>query len=64
MRNVMNERVKQECCLSPIQFKLYNKCYTKEAFEGFGDFKTGRHVICTVKYAYDLVLLCKEETAQ
>ena len=59
----MTERVRRECCLSLIQFKLYSKCHTKEAFEGFGDFKTGGHAICTVKYAYDLVLLCKEETA-
>jgi hypothetical protein len=32
----------------------------KEALEGFGDFKT-RHVIRTVKHAYGLVLLAKEE---
>jgi hypothetical protein len=35
---------------------------TKEALEGFGDFKIGGQVICTVKYADDLVLLAKEET--
>jgi hypothetical protein len=36
--------------------------YTKEALEGFGDFKIGGQVIRTVKYADDLVLLAKEET--
>jgi len=56
MRNMMTERVRQECCLSPIQFKLYSKCHTKEAFEGFGDFKTGGQVIRTMKYADDLAL--------
>jgi hypothetical protein len=70
MRNVKTERVRQECYLSLIQLRVsvivtvYSKCCTKEAFEGFGDFKTGGHLICTVKYANDLVLLCKEETAQ
>jgi hypothetical protein len=34
---------------------------TKEAVEGFGDFKIGEQVIRTVKYADDLVLLAKEE---
>jgi hypothetical protein len=63
-RNVKTARVRQECCLSPIKFKLYSKCCTKEAFEVFGDFKTGGKVICTVKYADDLVVLCKTETAQ
>jgi len=46
--------------------ELYNlkhnvKCLTKEALEGFGDFKLGRQIIHTVKYADDLVLLAKEE---
>jgi len=49
------------CCLSPILFNLHNKCLTKEAVEGFGDFKLGRHIIHTVKYADDLVLLANEE---
>jgi hypothetical protein len=34
---------------------------TKEALEGFGDFKIGGQVIRNVKYADDLVLLAKEE---
>jgi hypothetical protein len=34
---------------------------TKEALEGFGDFKIGGQVIRTVKYTDDLVLLAKEE---
>jgi len=33
----------------------------QEAPEGFGDFKIGRHVIRTVKYADGLVLLTKGE---
>jgi hypothetical protein len=44
-----------------IVFNLYSKCLTKEALEGFGDFKIGGQVIHTVKYADDVVLLAKEE---
>jgi hypothetical protein len=47
--------------LSPILFNLYSECLTKEALEGFGDFKIGGQIIHTVKYADDLVLLAKEE---
>jgi hypothetical protein len=43
---------------------LYSKCLTKEALEGFGDFKIGGQIIHTVKYADDLVLLVKEEKVQ
>ena len=42
-------------------FNLYNECLAKEALEGFGDFKIGRQIIHTVKYADELVLLAKEE---
>jgi len=52
--------VRQGCCLSPILFNLYSECLTKEALEGFGDFKIGGQIIQTVKYADDLVLLAKE----
>jgi hypothetical protein len=40
---------------------LYSQWLTKEALEGFGDFKIGGQIIHTVKYADDLVLLAKEE---
>jgi hypothetical protein len=53
--------VRQLCCLSPILFNLYSECLTKEALEGFGDFKIGGQIIHTVKYADELVLLAKEE---
>jgi hypothetical protein len=53
--------VRQVCCLSPILFKLNSECLTKEALEGFGDFKVGGQVIRTVKYSDDLVLLAREE---
>jgi hypothetical protein len=51
--------VRQGCCLSLILFNLYSECHTKEALEGFGDFKIGGQLIQTVKYADDLVLLKK-----
>jgi hypothetical protein len=44
-----------------ILFNLYSEYHTKEALEGFGDFKITGHVICTVKYADGFVLLAKEE---
>jgi len=56
--------VRHGCCLSPILFNLYRKCLTKEALEGFGDFKIGGQIIHTVKYADDLVLLVTEEKVQ
>jgi hypothetical protein len=52
--------VRQSCCLSPILFNLYSEYFTKEALEGFGDFKVGQ-VIRAVKYENDLVLLAKED---
>jgi hypothetical protein len=52
---------RQGYCLSPILFNLYSECFTREALEGFGDFKIGGKIIHTVKYADDLVLLAKEE---
>jgi hypothetical protein len=54
----------QVFCLSPTLFNLYREYLTKEAIQGRGDFKIGRHVIRTVKYAYDLMLLDREEILQ
>jgi hypothetical protein len=51
---------RQECSLSAVLFKLYSKYLSKEVLESFENFKIGQ-VICTVKCAYDLVLLTKEE---
>ena len=48
---------RQGCCLSPILFNVYSECLTKEALEGFGDFRIGGQVIHSAKYADDLVLL-------
>jgi len=39
---------------------LYSECLTKEALDGFGDFKIGGQNIHIVKCADDLVLLAKE----
>jgi hypothetical protein len=58
----IGREIRQGCCLSPILFSLCSKYLTKEALKGFGDFKTGGHVIRSVKYADDLLLLAKEET--
>jgi hypothetical protein len=49
--------------LSPILFNLSSKYLTKEALEGFGDFKIAGQVIHTLKYVVVLVLLTKKETA-
>ena len=48
--------------ISPILFNLYSECLTKEALDELGDFNIGGQIIQTVKYAYDLVLMAKEET--
>jgi hypothetical protein len=45
----------------PILFIFYSECLTKEALEGFGDFRLVGQVIHTVKYANDFVLLARKE---
>jgi hypothetical protein len=52
--------VRQGCCSSLILFNVHSEYPTKGSLEQFGDFKHNP-VICTAKYAYDLVLLAKEE---
>jgi len=47
--------------LSPILLNLHSEYVTKEALKAFWDLKIGEQVICTVKYAGDIVLLTKEE---
>jgi len=54
------EEVRQGCSLPLIPFNSYNEYLTKEALEGFGDFKI--EVICTVRYTNNHVLLVKEGT--
>jgi hypothetical protein len=48
--------------LSPLSFNLYSEYVTQEALGGLGDFRVGMHIINTVRYAGDLVLLAKDET--
>jgi len=48
---------RRECFLSLILSKMYCQYLTKEAVEGFGDFKIGGQVTRTVKHVDDLVLL-------
>ena len=40
---------------------VYSECLTEETQEGFRDIKIGGHIIHTVKYADDPVLLAEEE---
>jgi hypothetical protein len=40
---------------------LYSEYLTKEALEGFGDFKIEGQVIYTVQYADDIVLMATEK---
>jgi ABC-type hemin transport system ATPase subunit len=53
--------VRQGCYLSLILFNLYSKYLAKAAVEGFGGFQIGGQIICTMKYADDLVLLATGE---
>jgi len=50
--------IRQRCCWLPILF-LCSEYLTKDALEGFGDFKIG--AIHTVKYADDPVLLGEKQ---
>ena len=52
--------VRRGCCSSPSLFNVHSECLTKGALETLGDFKMGRQVVGTVKYADDLVVLFRE----
>ena len=47
--------------MSLILFNLYSEYLTKEALEGFGDFKIEGQVIYTVQYTDDTELMATEE---
>jgi hypothetical protein len=50
--------------LSLTLFFLYSEHFTNEALEGFRDIERVGQVICSLKYADNLVLLAKKETMQ
>jgi hypothetical protein len=52
---------RQGCCVSLIHFNLCSEYCAKKALEGCGDFKIGGQVICTLRYADDLVQFGKKE---
>jgi hypothetical protein len=56
------KRIKQGYCVSSTLLNLYSEYFTNETLEGFGDLKIG-HVIRTVKYADDFVLLAVRNAA-
>jgi len=57
----MGRRVRQGCFLSQILLNLYSEYLTREALEGFGDFKLEGKVIRTLNFGDDLALLAEEE---
>ena len=58
-------RLEEELDKDAVCHQFWSNCianaFTKEALEGFGDFKTRWRIIHAVKYADDLVLLAREE---
>ena len=62
-RSVMSGRgVRHRCSSSHILFSPYSQHLTKQALNGFGNFKIRGKVICNTKYTNYLVVLAKEET--
>jgi hypothetical protein len=53
--------IRQGCTVSLLLLNFCGKYLTNESVEWFGNFKIGKQIICSVKYADDLVLLAKEE---
>ena len=47
--------------MSPIPFSWYSEYLTKEALEGFRDFKSRGQVLGTVKYAKTLLYWLKKK---
>jgi hypothetical protein len=56
----MGSWIRQGCCLPLISIEVYREYITKEAIEGFEDFKIGGQVIHSVKYSDDLMVLAKK----
>jgi hypothetical protein len=57
----LEKELDKDAVCHQIYSTLYNKCFTKETLQGYGDFKIGGQVIHTVKYADTLGLAAKEE---
>jgi hypothetical protein len=53
----LEEKLDKDSVCHQFGSNLYSEYLTKEALEGFGDFK----IIHTVKYVDDFVLMAKEE---
>ena len=57
----LEEELEKDAVCHQFCSTFTSECLTKEALEGFGDFKIWGQIIDTMKYAHNLVLLSKEE---